>query len=229
MDLDKRLATLAALAPQGARLADIGTDHAYLPVHLVKEGRVERAIASDVLPGPCRAAEKTIREAELTTQIEVRCGDGLATLQPGEADTIVLAGMGGPTMTAILERSPEVLAQAKCLLLQPMGGAATVRRWLYEHGWFIEAEELVVERDHWYEILAAHPGKRPCPREALLWLGPILTEKRHPLLREYALAVVGRLQKALASMRQGKNTEEKQTRYRLLIETIDEEMKTWRQ
>lgn len=229
MDLDKRLATLAALTPQGARLADIGTDHAYLPVHLVKEGCVQRAIASDVLPGPCRAAEKTIREAGLTTQIEVRCGDGLATLQPGEADTIVLAGMGGPTMTAILERSPDVLSQAQCLLLQPMGGAATVRRWLYEHGWFIEAEELVMERDHWYEILAAHPGKRPCPREALLWLGPVLTEKRHPLLQEYAADVIGRLQKALVSMQQGKNTEEKQARYRALIESITEEMAAWRQ
>ncbi len=229
MDLDKRLATLAALVPQGARMADIGTDHAYLPVYLLKEGRVERAIASDVLPGPCKAAEKTIREAGLAEQIEVRCGDGLATLQPGEADTIVLAGMGGPTMTAILERSPAVLAQATCLLLQPMGGAATVRRWLYEHGWFLEAEDLVVEREHWYEILSARRGQQPCPREALLWLGPVLTKTGHPLLREYAAQVVGRLQKALAAMRQGQHTEEKQARYRTLIELINGEMETWRQ
>ena len=227
MELDKRLAALADLVPQGARLADIGTDHAYLPAWLVEQLRISSAIASDVLPGPCRAAEKTVAAAGLSDKISVRCGDGLATILPGEADTIVIAGMGGPTMIAILERGMDVLAKTEHLLLQPMGGTATVRRWLYEHGWFLDAETIAVERGRWYEILSARRGEKKCPNEALLWLGPVLTETKHPLLAAHADQVVERLEKTLAAMQNGKNTEEKQQRYRRLLDEIAEVRKSW--
>lgn len=227
MELDQRLAALAAMTPKGARLADIGTDHAYLPSWLVQQGRIDGAIASDVLPGPCRAAEKTIAAAGLSDKISVRCGDGLATIRLGEVDTIVIAGMGGTTIIAILERGADVLAQTEHLLLQPMGGVATVRRWLYEHGWFLDAETIAVERGRWYEILSARRGEKACPNEALLWLGPVLTEMKHPLLAAHADQVVERLETTLAAMQNGKNTAEKQKRYRQLLDEIAEVRRSW--
>ncbi len=227
MELDRRLAALADFVPQGARLADIGTDHAYLPAWLVQQGRIKQAIASDVLPGPCQAAEKTIAAAGLRGQIAVRCGDGLATLAPGEADTIAIAGMGGATMIAILEREPEVVARAQQLILQPMGGVAGVRRWLYEHGWHLDGENVVVERGRWYEVLSARPGWRPCPSEALLWLGPVLAQQRHPLLAEHAAFILNKLKRTLAAMQGGKDTGDRQADYRRLIAQIEEVVAKW--
>lgn len=227
MELDRRLAALAAFVPPSVCLADIGTDHAYLPTWLVQQGRITRAIASDVLPGPCQAAEKTVAAAGLTAQIAVRCGDGLATLTPGEADTIAIAGMGGPTMLAILEREPAVVAQAQQLILQPMGGVAGVRRWLYEHGWHLEGENVVVERGRWYEILSARPGRRACPDEALLWLGPLLVEQQHPLAAEHAAFLLDKLKRTLAAMQGGKDTTDRQAAYRRLIAQIEEVVAAW--
>ncbi len=109
MKLSKRLATIAALVPPGGRLADIGTDHAYLPVYLVTEGIVPSAVAGEVNEGPFRAAGEALARVGLADRISLRFGDGLAVLAPGEADTAVIAGMGGQTIVDILAARPEGL------------------------------------------------------------------------------------------------------------------------
>ncbi len=181
MQIGKRLEAIAALVPQGARLADIGTDHAYLPVCLLERGRITQAIAADIAAGPCAAARATVAMHRLEDRVSVRQGSGLQVLAPGEADCITIAGMGGATIISILEASPQ-LAAAGLLLLQPMAGAPGLRRWLLQNGWEICDEELVDDAPHFYEIIAARRGTGADYSEAELCIGPIIIRKRHALL-----------------------------------------------
>ena len=107
MNIGARLEVIAALVPQNCVVADIGTDHAYLPVWLMQNGLIKAAIAADIAEGPCRAAQTNIGMYGLKDKIEVRRGSGLTVLKPGEADGAVIAGMGGSTIVQILEESPE--------------------------------------------------------------------------------------------------------------------------
>ncbi len=158
MHIGTRLETIAALVPQGSKVADIGTDHAYLPVWLMEQGKITEAIAGDIAAGPCQAARNTVAMYGLKNKIDVRQGSGLEVLQPGEADCITIAGMGGSTIISILEASLDVAVSAKTLVLQPMAGAAGLRRWLVEHGWRLADEELVDDPPHFYEIICAVRG-----------------------------------------------------------------------
>ena len=151
MHIDRRLETIANLVPQGCVLADIGTDHAYLPVWLLDKQRIARAIAGDIAAGPCQAARTTVAQFGQHEHVEVRQGSGLKVLSPGEADCIAIAGMGASTIISILEDDKEVAQSAELLVLQPMAGAASLRAWLCSHGWQLAAEELVDDAPHFYE------------------------------------------------------------------------------
>lgn len=123
MNIGVRLEAIAALVPQNCVVADIGTDHAYLPVWLMQKGLIKAAIAADIAEGPCKAAQTNIGMYGLKDKIEVRRGSGLTVLKPGEADGAVIAGMGGSTIVQILEESPDVAKTLKFLIVQPMAGA----------------------------------------------------------------------------------------------------------
>jgi tRNA (adenine22-N1)-methyltransferase len=203
LKLGKRLAAIAAMVPAGSRLADIGTDHAYLPVHLVSQGVVAFAVAADVHRGPCRSALETVRRHNLTDRIALRCGDGLAVLTPGEVDTAVIAGMGGPSIIAIRSAQPAVTASLGRLILQPMLAAAAVRRWLVANGWRLVDEELVIDDGRPYEIIVAEPAAPDCckPIEPILYeIGPLLWAKRHSLLPSHLASLIAQLQQVLAAM-----------------------------
>ena len=137
LDLSPRLAALAALVPAGARLADVGTDHAYLPVWLLLRGKIRGAIASDVNPGPLDRGRETARAYGVEDKIDIRRCDGLAGLTAGEADTIVIAGMGGDLIARILAQAPWTREVA--LLLQPMSSQEDLRQWLAENGYAMTA------------------------------------------------------------------------------------------
>ena len=200
MKLSKRLATIAALVPTGGRLADIGTDHAYLPVYLVSEGIVPSAVAGEVKDGPFRAAGEALARVGLADRIDLRFGDGLAVLAPGEADTAVIAGMGGQTIVEILAARLEVTASLSCLVLQPMSGTGLVRRWLAGNGWRLVAEALVAEDGQMYEIIAAAPGAAE-EYEAILYdIGPLLWTRRHPLLRAHVEALLAQARRVADEM-----------------------------
>lgn len=155
MHLSQRLLVIANFIPRGSTIADIGTDHAYLPIYLVTEGVCPKGIGVDVHQGPFEAAMRAVQEAGLADKIAVRLGDGLAVVQPGEADVVVIAGMGGGTIRGILEAGPQVVAGLKRLILQPMVDSAHLREWLICNGWPIADEELVEEEGRLYEIIVA--------------------------------------------------------------------------
>ena len=153
--LDARLTQVAAFVRNGSRLADIGTDHALLPVELVKGGVCTYAIASDVKKGPVCAANRTVSEAELEEKIDIRLGNGLQTVRPDEVDDIVIAGMGGETIAMILADAPWVKQERYRPVLQPMTRAEKLRRYLWENGFDILSEAVVRDGRHWYTVIHA--------------------------------------------------------------------------
>jgi tRNA (adenine22-N1)-methyltransferase len=138
-------------------MADIGSDHALLPSYLAQQGRITKGVAGEVNPGPFQAASKQVRDAALESLIEVRLGDGLAVIAPGEVDVITIAGMGGALIASILDAGREKLAGVQRLVLQPNVGENLVRIWLLEHDWFLTGEQILEEDGKIYEILTAVP------------------------------------------------------------------------
>ena len=179
--LDKRLSAVAALVRQGSRLADIGTDHAYLPVHLVQAGVCPSAIASDIGAGPLDAARRTVTENGLSSEIALRLGNGLATVSAGETEDIAIAGMGGETIVMILEAAPWVQSEGVRLILQPMTRAEDLRRWLLSHGFSILEEHLIIDGRHLYPVMAAEYTNAPlCADDLLIYGGFFTAEEGRP-------------------------------------------------
>lgn len=179
--LDKRLSAVAALVRQDSRLADIGTDHAYLPVYLVQAGVCPSAIASDIGAGPLEAARHTVTANGLTSKIALRLGDGLATVKAGEVEDVAIAGMGGETIAAILEAAPWVKDGRIRLILQPMTRAEDLRRWLLHNGFSVSEEHLIVDGRHLYPVLAAeYTAAPPCEDEVCIYGGFFTAEEGRP-------------------------------------------------
>jgi tRNA (adenine22-N1)-methyltransferase len=133
MILSERLSRIASYVPGELVVADIGTDHALLPIYLVLQEIASHVIACDISSGPLESARANIYLYKLTEKIEIRQGDGLEPLNRGEADVIIISGMGGAKIRDILETSPDVLDGVVRIILQPQRGAGIVRRWLFDH------------------------------------------------------------------------------------------------
>jgi tRNA (adenine22-N1)-methyltransferase len=188
MRLAGRLKKIAGFVPPGARIADIGADHAYLPLWLLKNGIVDFAVAVDIADGPCRAAAAAVAAAGVAGRIQVRQGDGLTPLKAGEVDVIVIAGMGGAAIAEILAKRPELLAQVNSLILQPMTGGRALRFWLCTGGWTLAGEDLAAEGRKLYEIIFAQKNPAAKPEfydHFQLEAGPLLLKAGHPLLKRH--------------------------------------------
>jgi tRNA (adenine22-N1)-methyltransferase len=153
--LSKRLMKIAENVTKGARLADIGSDHALLPVFLAQQKWIVSAVAGELNAGPFAAASKQVEEAGLNHVIEVRQGDGLEVINGGEVDVITIAGMGGQLIVQILTQGLAKLDQVSRLVLQPNVGEDVVRRWLLEQGWFLSSEVIIEEDGKTYVVLTA--------------------------------------------------------------------------
>ncbi|MBR7092118.1 MAG: SAM-dependent methyltransferase [Clostridia bacterium] len=185
--MDKRLQSVAARVRPGRRLADIGTDHAYLPVWLVQQGVCPCAVATDLRRGPAEHARQTVAAAGLADRIDVRVGDGLAPLRPGEADDIVLAGMGGDTIAAILAAASWIRDPALHLVLQPQSRAEKTRAFLLENGFSLLREETVLSAGRRYLIIqAAYTGAAPDPRAWKPYVGILDPAAERPWLEKQA-------------------------------------------
>jgi tRNA (adenine22-N1)-methyltransferase len=183
MQLSQRMQAVADLVTKGSRLADVGTDHGYVPIYLVQQGIVPKAIAMDVRKGPLAHADANIEKYGLSGRIETRLSDGLHALNKNEADSVVIAGMGGLLMVRILEEGLRVLETVRECILQPQSDVDSVRRFLHEHGFCITKENMVIDGGKYYVMMRVVHGK-DCAYDAVDDLyGKLLMEAQHPVLK----------------------------------------------
>lgn len=185
MRLSVRLEAVARLAADAVFLADIGTDHGYIPIYLAEKGSMKGALAMDINPGPLMRAKENILVHGLQNRIRTRLSDGAKELRPGEADTVVIAGMGGNLTVRILADSEEVLKSVDTFVLQPQSEIEKVRRYLHEHGFCIEAEDMVKDEGKYYPMMRAVHGSQKMwdlPGECY---GKYLIEQKNPVLKEF--------------------------------------------
>ena len=159
--LGARLALCASMVRPGTALADIGTDHAHLPIWLAKQGLISKAVASDVRPGPLERAKQNIETYDAVNEVKTRLCDGLDGILPEEADDVVIAGMGGEMISEIVSRAVWLKNAEKHLILQPMTREENLRRSLLKMGFTILREQAVLEEGHVYTVMlcAYSPGE----------------------------------------------------------------------
>lgn len=196
LELSPRLQLLADWVRPGARIADVGTDHAYLPVWLRLHGRVASAIACDLRKSPLARARETGRTYSVEG-IDFRLGDGLAVVSPEEADTIVIAGMGGENIASILEKAPWTADGAHRLLLQPQSRGEVLRAFLAEHGYAIRREALAEDRGFLYPVMEAEGGAMTLTLGQLYGGAALLHD---PLADRYMIETIIRLTIAVAGI-----------------------------
>lgn len=224
LELTPRLQLLASWVPQGARFADIGTDHAYLPVWLMLQGRLHSAIASDLRKGPLERARETGRTYG-AEGIDYRLANGLADIQPDEVDVIAIAGMGGETIAAILEAAPWTADGQHTLLLQPMTKDHELRRYLMEHGYCIRREALVYDRGTIYPVMEVVAG------EMVLSAGQIYGGAKlihDPLGDRYLIEKIIRLFGVIAGINRSADRQEEADRVRDTVTALLEMREEWR-
>ncbi|MGN1003699.1 MAG: tRNA (adenine(22)-N(1))-methyltransferase [Oscillospiraceae bacterium] len=198
MELTPRLRAVAELVPPGARFSDIGTDHAYLPVWLILNGVIDRAIAADLRPGPLDRARETAEKYAVANRMDFRLCDGLTGLRAGEADTVAIAGMGGETIAHILERAPWTKGEGITLILQPMSSQPDLRQWLSENGYAIEKEQIAREDKTLYTIMLVKAGTMEKLTPAELLAG---RQSKDTLRGEYLDHMIAKVRRALEGQR----------------------------
>ena len=150
-----RLSLCAEMVREGSRLADIGTDHGYLPIALCQSGKIPSALACDINPLPLRSAQENNEKYGLSDKIQTRLSNGLREVHPDEVDDIVIAGMGGELIRDILAETAWVKDETKLLILQPMTHHEDLVRWLYENGFALVAQKATFDEGKYYTVLAA--------------------------------------------------------------------------
>ncbi|HFI0672674.1 TPA: tRNA (adenine(22)-N(1))-methyltransferase TrmK [Streptococcus suis] len=195
--LSRRLEAVASYVPQGARLADVGSDHAYLPLFLVEQGRIDFAIAGEVVQGPYQSALQNVEQTGQTDKIAVRLANGLAAVElADQVTTVTIAGMGGRLIAEILEAGKDKLGSVERLVLQPNNREDDVRRWLVANGFQLVAEEILEENDKIYEILVAEKGNVDLTADQLRF-GPYLLEEQSAAFQKKWLKELDKLTYAL--------------------------------
>lgn len=182
--LSHRLQCIADLVPSGGSVIDVGTDHALIPVWLAQTGHCEHIWASDLRQGPLDGAKALIEETGTSNRIHLRLTDGLNGFSREDADTIIIAGMGGETIASILQNA-EWTKDDVLLILSPHTKQAVLRRFLTENGYYIRQEKLVKDAGRLYPVLVAQGGEAPAYSAAELHTGLFSHIKDDPLFAEY--------------------------------------------
>lgn len=191
MEISNRLKTVASMVDKASCVADIGTDHGYLPIYLVKENICCRAIASDINKGPVNKAKLNIRSKNLRDKIECRLGPGLNTLRMGEADVVVISGMGGNTIRDIIEERIDLFKEFKYAILQPVQNPEVLREYIYNEGFEILEEELCIDENIFYEIIKIRYDAKKYNIDSIFYeVSKDLIEKKHPLVKEFIISKI---------------------------------------
>lgn len=185
MELSKRLQAVADLVTEGMTVADVGTDHGYIPIYLLQSAKSPKVLAMDINKGPLLRAEEHIAEHDLQSCIETRQSDGVQNLLPGEFDCVVIAGMGGALTIRILQNGERVFRSLKEFVLQPQSELWKVRQYLYEHGYCIIAEDMVLEEGKFYPMMKVINGQASAYHTVELRYGKDLLEQKHPVLKVF--------------------------------------------
>lgn len=215
--ISDRLKAIAQRVENTNTVADIGTDHAYIPIYLIQNQIAKRVIACDIKKGPAMRAMANINVNGLSDKIEVRIGDGLKPILPQEVDCIVIAGMGAKVMQAILTSGQDRISEHTKLILQPMKNVDLLRRFLYENGYTITAEGLVEDGIKIYTVIVAQKGVSQLPEEKYYHIGKCLIENKDPLLGVYLKKEIVRMKRAIVEMEKTKASHEKRQLFDYLI------------
>ncbi len=199
MNLDARLLAAAAYVECGSRVADIGTDHAHLPIHLIRKGIAEYVYACDINEGPLKNAAANIAKCGVQN-IETRLGSGLEPIHPNEINTVIIAGMGGEVIADILEGSPWVKNEGYNIILQPMSSAYNLRRFLCENGFEILAETAVSSAGRLYTVLKVKFTNSENKYDDLFYYFGKLFETNTDISRAYIEWTVNILSKQISEM-----------------------------
>ena len=202
-----RLERVAAHIPAGARLADIGSDHGYLPVALMRRGAISGAVAGEVALTPFRAAQRTVLENDLEQEITVRLASGLTAIEPEDGITAIsLCGMGGETIRDILDSGKTHLSGKERLILQPNGGEQPLRQWLMEHDYRIVLEEILQENRFYYEIIVAEQTESVKYSPEELYFGPLQMQARTSVFLAKWQRILREKQKTLSQLARARQT-----------------------
>ena len=202
-----RLLAVAKMVKNSQSVADIGTDHAYIPVYLVANNTIKSALAMDINEGPLRRADENIKKFSLTDKIKTRLSDGLTKLKNNEADTVIIAGMGGVLINNILKNDKDRLTSVKNFILQPMTAIAETRKYLAENGFKITDEKLAKEDDKIYTVISATRGEMTVNDEINYHIGEALIKNKDEILPELLDGKIYEYEKAIESMKNTKNEE----------------------
>ena len=207
--ISKRLELVASFVPQGAILLDVGSDHAYLPIELVERGKIESAIAGEVVEGPYQSAVKNVEAHGLKEKIQVRLANGLAAFEEADqVSVITIAGMGGRLIARILEEGLDKLASVERLILQPNNREDDLRIWLQDYDFEIVAENILEEAGKFYEILVVEAGQMKLSASDVRF-GPFLSKEVSPVFVQKWQKEAEKLEFALGQIPE-KNLEERQ-------------------
>ena len=220
LELQPRLQAIADMVPAGAVVADIGSDHAYLPVYLLQSGRIQKAIAGDINALPLQHGAQTAEEYGVTQQMEFRLCNGLADFSAGEADCIVIAGMGGENIASIMESAAWLKDEnPPRLLLQPMSKPEFLRRWLCENGYCFLREKLIWDKGVLYAIMEVTAGKGQSLSPLQYYTGLL---QEDPLWGDYLRYWIDKFSRTAAGLRQAVSEESvrKAQEWEMLIEEL---------
>ena len=224
MKLTDRLLKIASLVTEGKRVADIGTDHGYIPVYLLNKNKVPFAILSDVNKGPLDNARKEVRHNNLLDKTDLRLGSGIEVLKKGEVDEVIIAGMGGILINELLEANKEVAHSVDKLILQPMQAQDELRKYLFSNGYEILNEALVKEDFRIYEILEVkYTGNNTQVEDEIYFeVGKKLIENKDELLNEFIDKKVYKYNSIIEKLdgKSGEAVEQKREESKVAIEKL---------
>lgn len=208
IQLSERLKAVASFVESGAIVADIGSDHAYLPAYLVQEGIVQKVVAGEVVEGPFESALKNVKRQGLTDTITVRLASGLAAIEEVDGvDTVTIAGMGGALITSILNEGKDRLENVQRIIAQPNIHAQAIREWAVANGWMITKERILKEDGKIYEIIVLEKGQSSYDELALL-LGPFLLKEKNDVFYEKWTSEMAQWNEVLCSIEHAMENEE---------------------
>ncbi|MCZ2259345.1 tRNA (adenine(22)-N(1))-methyltransferase [Sporosarcina sp. G11-34] len=205
--LSNRLKAVASFVEKDAVVADIGSDHAYLPCFLIKTGKIQRAVAGEVAKGPYDSAMHNVKKEGLAAVVTVRLANGLLAIEEKDAvDTVTIAGMGGSLIASILENGKSHLQGVKRIITQPNIHAESIRKWAVSNGWEIKDEHIMKEDGKIYEIIVLVEGISSYDELDLL-LGPLLRVEKSSVFLEKWMCELEEWQRVLNSLEKAKATE----------------------